>query len=406
MFRINKATGTLVDSPAKVAINPATACMDTYDVVILGAGPAGCTCALALHDAGLKVALVDKSDFPRDKVCGDAIGGRAERVLRELDPDLADEFSRRAFGVKAAGWRLVTPRGRSVTARFVKPGRVVRRWDFDHFLFEQLRVKFPTLRLLTGLTVKSIRNTGEGFELLADGLQLKARFLVGCDGANSIVARQLVGRTVDPAFHSGAVRAYYRGIKGVQGNELLEIYLLKDFLPGYFWIFPLPNGAANVGFGMLTSDISKRRIDLKAALDAIIRSNDELRDRFRFAVREGTVTGFGLPLGGKVQQLSGDSFLLCGDAASLIDPLNGEGIANAMWSAQIAARHIRQAFKSGAFGHDSLQAYDRELYSKLGPELRRKLLMQRVFNRPWLIESLVALGNRIPWLKDRVARRL
>ncbi|MBP7436693.1 MAG: geranylgeranyl reductase, partial [Bacteroidia bacterium] len=83
-----------------------------------------------------------------------------------------------------------------------------------------------------------------------------------------------------------------------------------------------------------------------------------------------------------------------------------EGIANAMWSAQIAARHIRQAFKSGAFGHDSLQAYDRELYSKLGPELRRKLLMQRVFNRPWLIESLVALGNRIPWLKDRVARRL
>jgi geranylgeranyl reductase family protein len=406
MFRISKATGTLVDSPTKLAINPANARMEHFDVVLLGAGPAGTTCALALRESGLRVALIDREAFPRDKICGDAIGGRAERVLREIDPGVADSYRVEDFGIAASGWRLVTPRGRSVTATFVKPGRVVRRVDFDHFLLGQVRSAFPQLNVLTGWNVRTIRRCEKSFELKGPEGSLTTRLLVGCDGANSIVARQLTGRSVDPDHHSGAVRAYYAGIRGIAGSELLEIFLVNGFLPGYCWIFPLPNGMANVGFGMLTRDIARRKIDLKSALDEIIASTPELRERFHSARRIGAVKGFGLPLGGRAIKASGDGFLLCGDAAGLVDPLNGEGIANAMWSAQIAARHILRAFGRSRFDAGSLQAYDDVLNAKLGPELRRKLQLQRLFNRPWLIENLVGLGNRLPWLKERVARRL
>ena len=105
------------------------------------------------------------------------------------------------------------------------------------------------LRLLTGLTVKSIRNTWIGFDVSLTAATQGPFSWWAVMAQTPSLPGNWSGRTVDPAFHSGAVRAYYRGIKGVQGNELLEIYLLKDFLPGYFWIFPLPDGAANVGFG-------------------------------------------------------------------------------------------------------------------------------------------------------------
>ena len=98
--------------------------------------------------------------------------------------------------------------------------------------------------------------------------------------------------------------------------------------------------------------------------------------------------------------------MLCGDAASLIDPLNGEGIGNAMWSGYLAARQAEYCFQSGDFSAERISAYDKALYSKLGKELKTKLFMQKAFNRSWLINSLVSLGHAHPGLKDRIGRRL
>ncbi|HRH66929.1 MAG TPA: geranylgeranyl reductase family protein [Bacteroidia bacterium] len=377
-----------------------------FDLIIIGSGPAGTACALALKNSGLKIAMIDKSVFPRDKVCGDAIGGRVKNVLKKIDPELLTEWE--AFSEKniSKGWKLVAPNGKEVSVCFINYGYVATRMHFDYFLFSQLK-KFPDIRTFEGERVRSLNNTGEHISVQTDsGKILQAKMIIGCDGAHSVVARQLAGFKVNLNDYSGAVRAYFENVAGISDPNLIEIYLLENYLPGYFWIFPLSTSTANVGFGMLSSDIRKRKIDLKEALKNIIRTSPQLKPRFENAIMTGDIEGFGLPLGGRKRPISGDRFLLCGDAASLIDPLNGEGIGNAMLSGIIAAEQIEHAFASQNFSAQQLGAYDRVVYARLYSELRKKWWMQKIFNRPWLINVLVNLGGTFPKVKDWIGRKL
>ena len=163
---------------------------------------------------------------------------------------------------------------------------------------------------------------------------------------------------------------------------------------------------SNVGFGMLSSDIIKRKIDLKKAFREIIAEDETLSKRFQNAELSGEIKGFGLPLGGKKRRLSGDNFMLCGDAASLIDPLNGEGIGNAMLSGLHAGKIAIEAIKSENFSAEFLAAYDQIINAKLLPELKQKLFFQKLFNRPWLINTLVFIGNRNKFLREWLGKKL
>lgn len=375
------------------------------NVIIVGAGPAGTSCALALADSGLSVALFDKAVFPRDKVCGDAIGGRVKTVLNLIDPALERQLDLFEEKESSLGWRLVAPSGRAVEMMFTRPGYVSRRMDFDQFLAEQVK-KRTSFELKEGTSITALEFLPQGVQIVTDSGEIYlADMVIGCDGAHSVVEKQTTARPLDPEFYSGAVRRYYRNIRSIQPG-IIEIHLIKDFLPGYFWIFPLKNGWSNVGFGMLSKDISRRRIDLKKSLHAIIERTPELKERFSDAEPEGPVSGFGLPLGGKKVKVSGERFLLCGDAAALIDPLNGEGIGNAMLSGYYAALTVKSAFLSGDFSAKKLSEYDGLLSQKLLPELRQKQQMQKIFNRPWLIDLLVGLGAKNQWLRDYIGRKL
>ncbi len=375
------------------------------DVLIAGAGPAGTACALALAKSGLSVAIIDKKVFPRDKICGDAIGGRVKSVLRKIDPDL--EVALKNFEQKSIskGWKLVAPNGKEVEVRFTTSGYISKRLDFDYFLYQQVK-KEKGIQCIEGYGIKQIQIGNDNvIVLLDDERSIHAEVIIGCDGAHSIVQKSTVGRKVDEAFYSGAVRAYYRNIDGIQPN-IIEIHLAKDFLPGYFWIFPIQDGVSNVGFGMLTKDISERKINLKEALTTLIQNSPLLAPRFKNAEAITKPEGFGLPLGGRKLQLSGDRFILCGDAASLIDPLNGEGIGNAMLSGYLAAQSIVKAFENQDFSASQLNSYDRAINEKLIPELRQKLRFQKLFNRPWLINGLVSLGASNGWIRRYIGKKL
>lgn len=119
----------------------------------------------------------------------------------------------------------------------------------------------------------------------------------------------------------------------------MEIHLLKGYMPGYFWIFPLPDNTYNTGFGMVTSAIKEKKINLRKTLLNIIHSDKQIQKRFTNAVALETPIGYGLPTGSRKVPISGERFLLAGDAASLIDPATGEGIGNAMLSGIIAGKH-------------------------------------------------------------------
>ncbi len=378
--------------------------MQEFDIAIIGAGPAGATCALALRASGLRVALLDKSTFPRDKVCGDAIPARAVRVLREIDPELALKFAEFPPKTTIRACSVVAPNGKEFTYRFAIPGYCARRIDFDAFLVNAATSN-PELQFFPGQAVENITREGEHWRIQTTAQVVSAKLIIGCDGANGVTSKLLGGFELDPNHHCAAVRAYFEGVADLQADTM-EIHLVKEGLPGYFWIFPVNENECNVGFGMLSKHVAQRKIALRPALTEIIAKTPALASRFEGAKMFGKVQGFGLPLGSRWMTNSGDGFLLCGDAASLIDPATGEGIGNAMWSAQMAAKHAIKAFQAENFSDAALNEYSKELHSKLAKELRQKYWAQKLIaDRPWLLNWLIGRAGKnglIAWLIKKV----
>jgi len=349
--------------------------------------------------------LIDKHFFPRDKVCGDAIGSRAINVLKKIDPSLAAAFESFSEKAPSKGWKLVSPGGKEISVNFKLEGSVSRRMHFDNWLMQRVR-ESPEIAIKEGVEVESVRRSEDKIILqTTEHGSAECGLVIACDGAHSVVAKSLAGFVPDWKHYSGAVRAYYDGILGME-KGMIEIHLDKRFMPGYFWIFPLSESEANVGFGMLSSELRKNKIDLKSALEEIIRGSPKLAFRFAKANRTSDIRGFGLPLGGRKLPVSGERFMLCGDAASLIDPLNGEGIGNAMWSGMLAAEQAIACFGQQRFDASFLTDYDRRLYEKFLPELRKKLFLQRLFNRPKMVDWIVGWGQSSPAFRNWIARQL
>lgn len=344
--------------------------------------------------------------FPRDKVCGDAIGGRVKHVLKKIDPSYLKSLESFPKSNISSSWSLFAPNGKSISLDFVNHGYVSKREDFDNFLLDLVKEK-KNVHILEDFQAENIEHDTEFTILTSDkGEKLRTKLLIGCDGAHSIVAKKLARFKVDLNHYSAAVRAYYKNVQGIKNSHSLEIHLIKNYLPGYFWIFPLDEHSANIGFGMLSSDIKKRKVNLKGAMEEIIHHSPSLAKRFENAELIGNIQGFGLPLGGLKGRISGTKFMLCGDAASLIDPLNGEGIGNAMWSGYLAAGQAERCFEKNDFSSTHMTMYDQAVYSKLGQELKSKLFMQKAFNRSWLINLLVNTAIIFPRLKNWFGKRL
>ena len=221
--------------------------MNHYDIIIVGAGPAGSTAALFAARQGLKVLLVDKAKFPRDKVCGDAISGKSLSVLRKLS--LVDKLETlpqtRANGVifSSPNRSRVSIKFRSAREGETIHGYVCRRRDFDHFLFQQasrevaeVYENFQIGELLQeGHQVKGIRGRKPREEREEDFF---APLVIGADGYKSFVSRALNNYHHDSRHTLIAVRAYFKNVKDL--TELIEIHFVKEALPGYFWIVPFP----------------------------------------------------------------------------------------------------------------------------------------------------------------------
>ncbi|KAA3663171.1 MAG: geranylgeranyl reductase family protein [Calditrichaeota bacterium] len=353
-----------------------------YDLIIVGAGPAGSTCALYTARAGLKVLLLDKNTFPRDKICGDAISGKSVNYLEELGlVDAVQESPQ----VAVSGILFSAPNGTKITVPFiprennkVSPGFVCRRKVYDNILFQEAKKHVETIEnfKVTDFLQKDGHITGvSGINANKEALDFEAKVVVGADGYNSILSRKLGFYEHDPKHWVVATRAYYRGVTGM--TDAIEIHFVKDVLPGYFWIFPLEDGLVNVGIGMLHNELKKRQISLPQAHMAAVES-PYFRERFKDAELLGKISGWNLPVGSKQRKASGDGFVLLGDAAGLIDPFSGEGIGNAMCSGKIAAEVLTEVCKGSDFSAQRLREYDQKLWQELGDELRTSTMLQKL----------------------------
>lgn len=372
---------------------------ELYDVIIVGAGPAGCSCAHELSGKGFKIAVIDKDVFPRDKICGDAISPDVVNQFYRMNEKLGEKFNQFPTKQGSEGIRFFAPNHNFLDitftkSKYTKPASfIVKRITFDNFFFNQIS-DLPDIDVFLKHKVQKIETSDDFVFLETNQTAIKGKIIIGADGANSVVRNRLVNNKIERAHHSAGLRQYYENVTGFHDRNHIELHFYKDILPGYFWIFPLPNNQANIGIGMLSSEVSKRKINLKDKLADIIQNHPNIKHRFKDAKPLESVKGFGLPMGSKKRSCSGNRFLLLGDAASLIDPFSGEGIGNAMRSGRIAADHLVKAFKVNRFDAKFNRHYDKQIYAKMWNEFRFSYYLRMLMKHPRVFNFLLNKGSQ------------
>ncbi|MBP7448534.1 MAG: NAD(P)/FAD-dependent oxidoreductase [Flavobacteriales bacterium] len=384
------------------------------EVCVLGGGPGGSTTALQLAKRGIPAILVEKGTFPRDKVCGDALSGKVMRTLERLDPELCAEVKRDARGMPSWGVTFVAPSGRSLRVPFSRetglgeaPGVILPRLHFDEHLFRRACTA-TGIHVIQGTTAKTFTRTATGWTIgtttaQGQGPSITCKMIIDASGANSGFARQVGELQLEPRHHAAGVRAYYSGVKDLDPQGFIELIFLKDLLPGYLWVFPLPGGRANVGLGLRSDVVKRRRVDLKALLLKLLAEHPQLKERFAGATLEGGVQGMGLPLASKRRKLSGDAYLLVGDAGHLIDPFTGEGISHAMISGVHAADVAADMLERSSVTASAAKQYDARVWRRLGKELAISTRLQQLANQAWLFDFVVDRANTNPALADTIS---
>lgn len=347
------------------------------NICIIGAGPSGSTTSLFLSKMQIPHIILDEAIFPRDKICGDALDLKVMRILNELDNELVEkEILNNANFSKTKGVIInISEKKKALLEYKPKAGEhnfpyfcFSKRKYFDNFLAE--KIASPYANFLQGTKVEKIEHQEDNKLIYAvtnnESIQIKAKFIVGADGDHSVVLRSLGERFVNREHYAGGLRQYWKGIKGVsETNNFLELYLPKSLPLAYLWIFPLPNGEANVGCGLLSSIIQKNKINLKNLLHNLIHNDPVLAKRFENAKPLEKPMGWGLPMATLRRKASGNGWLLTGDAASLINPTTGEGVGPGMMSGYIAAHFIQRAVNQNNFSEAMFKNYDREIYKRL-----------------------------------------
>jgi geranylgeranyl reductase family protein len=375
-----------------------------YDVLIAGAGPAGIACALQLAQSNLSVCIVDKASFPRDKICGDAISIDVAAQLVRLPSQVSKSFLECDRKVRSYGIRLFSPDRCHLDIPIDADGQcgfVCQRLDFDNLLVERAK-SIPNVKFVENCSVESLSYNTDSVDVATDAGTIRARMVVGADGAYSVVAKS-IGMRSERKHYSAGLRLYYENVSFPADGNFIELHFFRELLPGYLWVFPLPGNKANVGLGMLSSIVAAKKLNIKKILDDLIRTDPKLRERFKDARPLENVKGYGLPLGSKKRSLSAGRLLLVGDAASLIDPVTGEGIANAIRSGRVAGDHIIRCFLTNDFSATFNRRYDKEIYRRLGAELRLSTQLQRICRYPWLLNLIVKKATRNATFKQLLA---
>lgn len=365
---------------------------------IAGAGPAGMACALKLAGTNLRIAIADKSGHPRDKICGDALSLDVISQLPGLSENLQVSFDSFAGKKASYGVKIYAPGGNPISIPFLKDGvekcgYICRRKDFDLLLFNELK-NWENIEIIENCRIKNIKTTDQHVVVETTSGVAFSRMVVGADGANSVVAGSLSGALADRDHLCSGLRVYYDNVFPEDEKNFIELYFLKEILPGYIWVFPLPGNQANVGIGVLSSEIVRRKIRLKDIFRELVGRNEVLKKRLHGAIALETPRGFSLPLGSKKRKISGNRFLLAGDAAGLVDPFTGEGVANAIRSGRVAAGHIENCFMQNNFSDVFNKAYDKEIYARMWKEFQVSKTLQKLSGHEALFNFVVSAANR------------
>jgi geranylgeranyl reductase family protein len=364
-----------------------------WDVVVVGAGPAGTSAAIVLAERGFRVALVDKARFPRWKPCAEYANPEAMRLLERLG---LLEHVREAGAVEFRGMRLVSPSGQRLDLDFTADaGRHalgVSRWVLDALAVERCRALgvevlegSPVRRVLVADgAVAGVRVKRRGMEL-----DLLARVVIGADGHHSAIARLLgLERPMRWPRRIG-LAAHLEGFP--LADEMGEMHVTAR---GYCGLAPQENGRVNAAMVVDLTTFGARTGSVERYFDAALRAYPGLTERMQTTRRVTTVRGVG-PLARRVARVSGAGFVLAGDAAGFFDPVTGEGIYDALRGGVLAAEAIAPALEQGDTSAQALATYDRARREAFAGKRQAAWLVQAFVRSPWLLDYAVTrLGDR------------
>ena len=379
------------------------------DVIVVGAGPGGSTAARYLANRGLAVSLLEKASFPRDKICGDGLTPRVTKQLIRLGIDTSE----------AAGWHHNHglrvhggPTGELILpwpelAEFPSYGLARARTEFDELLarhaeaggvrlYEQANVTDPIIDRhsdrIVGVRCK-------------DGREFRAPFVVAADGNSSRLGLAMGLTKRDDRPMGVAVRTYVESPRDREPylDSWLELWDGKpkesNLMPGYGWAFPLGNGLVNVGLGTVaTSATALGKVDYR---DMLRRWLGATPPEWGFRTPVGPVRGAALPMCFNRQPLYTRGLLLVGDSGGMISPFNGEGIAYAMESAELAADAVAEAHFRGPgspSAEKTLQHYPVALKDTLGGYFRLGTIFVKLINNPRVMHVCTEYGLPRPTL--------
>jgi len=375
----------------------------SYDVIVVGAGVAGSSVSYYLAKAGHKVFLLDKCEFPREKVCGDSITPRGVRILEDMGvvPKLEGRFK------ETKGVRIYSSKGGcSVTdfpayKDYPRRGFVAPRIEFDKILrdhAEEAGVYFSGCSFVTNAVVESGRVIGVKYTSDGKDFEETAKFVVCADGASSTFAKKVLNITKDDFRATGiAIRAYYEGVDDI--DDYMEIYGEDILLPGVGWIFPQGNGVANVGVGIYLDDLEKNDCSVTEILDRFVNSSIHASKKLKNAKRLNQVVGKKLYMGG-IKKAICDGMVLIGDAAGLINPLTGEGMMYALESGKYAAEAIDSALKVNDFSEKSLESYQKNINIFFNRYFSFGTAVVRFAKKPWIVNSSINLIKKSKMLGE------
>ncbi len=346
------------------------------DVIVVGAGPGGSATAHALAQTGLDVLLLEKTAFPREKVCGDGLTPRAVKTLVDMGIDTteANGFIRnRGLRILGGGVKLELPWPE--LASYPNYGLVRPRLDFDDLLAQNAQkagARLQTLTNVSGPVVENGRIVGVTAKVGPEKTEVtyRAPITVACDGVSARLAISQGINKRDDRPMGVAVRRYYESPR--HDDDMLESWLelrtpTGDLLPGYGWVFGVGDGTSNVGLGILNTTQAWQDTNYK---DLMARWTASMPAEWQYdeAHARGPIRGAALPMGFNRQPHYRDGMLLVGDAAGAVNPFNGEGIAYALESGRLAAEVVAQALArpDGPARERALEAYPAAMKATYG----------------------------------------
>ena len=390
------------------------------DVIVVGAGPGGSATAFHLARHGVRVELLEKAEFPREKVCGDGLTPRAVRELVAMGVDTTGAGWLRNKGLRVIGGGIRLELDWPDLASYPNYGLTRTRMDFDQILAQTAVKAGATLRTNVNVTGPTLDAAGRVVGVSAESgpdkapIEFRAPLVVAADGVSGRfpLALGIAKRENRPI--GVAVRRYYRS-PARHDDDYLESWLEltsreggDKLLPGYGWIFGMGDGRVNVGLGVLNSSTAFGKTNYRTMLTDWLAStppewgmNDETN-------ADGPILGAALPMGFNRVPHYARGVLLVGDSGGMVNPFNGEGIAYAMESGRLASEVIVQALarRSVAERERALAAYPTALRARYGGYYRLGGWFVKLIGNPQIMRVATKHGLPHPTLMRFVLKLL